>query len=185
MKCFKNPHQSELSCCRFGYVPKETYACCTENRTQFRQCKCEYQSPYPSNSLVIRNYCEQVSIWIWWIWCQNINIIKTCRQKSSFILHLTLQNLTRLPDCVCVAINKNVDLAMTPAQRMTVKTKINVKSFSSCLNVSKRLVSTAEPPVWGGGGSWNESHSLSFVWVRELQKIYEIVVVTVALFRRL
>lgn len=69
------------------------------------------------------------------------------------MLHLILQYLTRLSFLVCVAMSKNVDLDITPAQSITIKTKINVNSFIICLILSKRLVSTAEPPVWGGGGS--------------------------------
>lgn len=50
-------------------------------------------------------------------------------------------------------MSKNVDLDKIPAHRITIKTKMNVVSFIICLIVSKRLVSTVEPPVWGGGGS--------------------------------
>lgn len=64
-----------------------------------------------------------------------------------------LQYFIRLSFRVCVAINKNVDLAKIPAHRITINTKMNVNNFSICLNDSNRLVSTAEPPVWGGGGS--------------------------------
>ncbi|KAJ6634986.1 hypothetical protein Bhyg_13568 [Pseudolycoriella hygida] len=51
-----------------------------------------------------------------------------------------------LENRMCTAINKNVDLARTPAQSITTNTKINVNNFNICLNDSNRFVSTAEPP---------------------------------------
>lgn len=73
--------------------------------------------------------------------------------SRGFYLHFILQYLTRLPFCVCVAINKKADFARMPAQRITINTKMNVNNFNNCLNDSNLLVSTAEPSVWGGGGS--------------------------------
>lgn len=98
--------------------------------------------------------------------CLAINFFYGANIVVISILHLILQYLTRLSFCVCVAINKNVDLARTPAQSITTNTKVNVNNFNICLNDSNRLVSTAEPPVWVGGGSWKESHNLSFCCVR-------------------
>lgn len=89
----------------------------------------------------------------------SIRIVIYWLDRNHYV-RLISQYLTTNPFLMCDVMNKNVSFEPTAAISTTANTKMNVNSFKHFLNVSKRLLSTADPDDCGGGGSWNESHSI-------------------------